>query len=54
MIYPTLKKETPRPENAIALITSSLREASQLSKTTAIISEALTEYKGVELSEKGK
>jgi hypothetical protein len=51
--YPSLKAQAPRPEDAIALITLCLQEASQLSGTL-IVSEAGAEYKGVEFAEKGK
>ena len=53
MTYLRLETETLRPENSIALIMPSLQK-SQPSRMTAIISGVLTEYKGVELSDKGK
>ena len=52
--YPRLKTETLHLEDAIVPIMPSVQKASQLSKATAIVSETLTEYKGVELSDKGK
>ena len=52
--YPRLNAETPHSEDAIVPITLSVQKAYELSKATTIVSETLTEYKGVELSDKGK